>query len=174
MLIGFWALEWITSTFGQHAFSRFIWSSGWWVKSWKRLLLSAVITPFRYCTQHWHANSLFSPSNSPQQRPKMNCIHNPNYDKTLPFVSTNSFFLLKILNQVINGSRSRWAGARNSRAKRTFTDWSIFSISFLLWKKGSPVTQWRQISFLWLVMVLPLESHSREIPSKKKLRNSGI
>ena len=28
-----------------------------------------------------------------------------------------------------------------------FTDWSIFSIPFLLWKKGSsgPVTQWRQL-----------------------------
>ena len=26
-----------------------------------------------------------------------------------------------------------------------FTDWSIFSTPFLLWKKGSPVTQWRQL-----------------------------
>ena len=111
--------------------SLFIWSAEWWVKSWKRLL-SRVITPFRYFTQHWHANSLFSPSNSPQLLPKMNCIHNPNYEKSLPFVSKNSFFLLKILNQVINGSRSRWAGARNSHTKRIFTDWSIFSISFLL------------------------------------------
>ena len=87
--------------------------------------------PFDIFTQHWHANSLFSPSNSPQLLPKMNCIHNPNYEKSLPFVSTNFFFLLKILNQVINGSRSRWAGARNSHTKRIFTDWSIFSISFL-------------------------------------------
>ena len=33
-----------------------------------------------------------------------------------------------------------------------FTDWSIFSLTFLLWKKGSsaPVTQWRQlVSFDW-------------------------
>ena len=29
-----------------------------------------------------------------------------------------------------------------------FTDWSIFSVPFLLWKKGgsSPVTQWRQLA----------------------------
>ena len=35
-----------------------------------------------------------------------------------------------------------------------FTDWSIFSKPFLLRRKDSsgPVTQWRQISFLWLVM----------------------
>ena len=46
--------------------------------------------------------------------------------------------------------RSRWVGACNSHSKpmsRIFTDWSIFSIPFLLWKKGSsgPVTQWRQL-----------------------------
>ena len=41
---------------------------------------------------------------------------------------------------------------------------------FLLWKKASssPLTQWRQISFLWLVMALPRESHSMEIRSKDK------
>ena len=46
-------------------------------------------------------------------------------------------------------------------------DWCIFSIPFLLWQKDS--SGWaRSISFLWLVMALPRESHSREIPSKNK------
>ena len=30
------------------------------------------------------------------------------------------------------------------------------------------MTQWRQISFLWLVMALSRESHSREIQSENK------
>lgn len=47
----------------------------------------------------------------------------------------------------------------------------IFSIAFLLWKKDScgAVPQWRQISFFWLVMVLPRESHSSEIRSWNKV-----
>ena len=46
----------------------------------------------------------------------------------------------------------------------------IFSIAFLLWKKdsSSAVPQLRQISFFWLVMVLPRESHSSEIRSWNK------
>ena len=55
-----------------------------------------------------------------------------------------------------------------SLCHRIFTDWSIFSIPFLLWKKGSsgPVTSF---SFLWLVIVLPWESHFREIQSKNRV-----
>ena len=61
-----------------------------------------------------------------------------------------------------NCFRSRWAGACNSDTKPChgiFTDWSIFSTPFLLWKKGSPV-QWHS-DVLWLVMALPRGSHSK-------------
>ena len=49
-----------------------------------------------------------------------------------------------------------------------FTDWSIFSTPFLLWKKGSsgPVTQWRQLSscdWLW-------HSHRSLIQSRFELK----
>ena len=52
----------------------------------------------------------------------------------------------------------------------TFTDRSVLRIPFLFSNKGSSgsVTQWRQISFLWLVMALPRESHSWKIRSKNK------
>ena len=49
-----------------------------------------------------------------------------------------------------------------------FTDWSIFSTTFLLWKKGisSPVTQWRQLSSCdWLC-----HSHGSIIQSRFDLK----
>ena len=67
--------------------------------------------------------------------------------------------------------RSRWVGACNSHTKlisRSFTDWLIFSIPSLLWKKGSsrPVTRWRQtVSCDW-----SWHSHGCLIPGKFDLK----
>ena len=44
--------------------------------------------------------------------------------------------------------KSQWVGASiPSLCHGIFTDWSIFTVPFLLWQKGSsgPVTQWRQL-----------------------------
>ena len=73
--------------------------------------------------------------------------------------------------QVLRQSRNRWVGACNSHTKpmsQLFTDWSIFSITFLLWKKDSsgPVTQWRQLlSCYW-----SWRSHGSLIPGKFDLK----
>ena len=51
-----------------------------------------------------------------------------------------------------------------------FTDKFIFGLPLLQNNKGSSgsVTLWRQVSFLWLIIGLLRESHSREIQSKYK------
>ena len=67
--------------------------------------------------------------------------------------------------------RSRWEGDKTpilSLCQGIFTDWSIFRIPFLLWKKGSsgPVAQWRQlVSCDW-----SWHSHGSLIPGKFDLK----
>ena len=71
----------------------------------------------------------------------------------------------------MTSTRSRWEGSCNSipsLSHGVFTDWYIFSIPFLLWKKGSSGlgTQWQQlVSCDW-----SWDSHGSLIPGKFDLK----
>ena len=53
------------------------------------------------------------------------------------------------------------------RYKENYVTWNTPE-KFRDLRETGPMTQWCQISFLWLVMALSRESHSREIPSENK------